>query len=152
MKYFKHNKPGKLSVYGMLLLCLFLPGLSLAESLVVIVNPLSPVQQLSRSEVINIYMGRQKKLGQNDTALPLDLGGINPTKKAFYLQLLNKQLSEINSYWARLMFSGQGSPPRQLDSVSDIKQTIRNNIGAIGYLPYSEVPDDLRIVFILKEN
>lgn len=115
-------------------------------------NPLSPIQQLSRSEVINIYMGRQKKLGGSDTALPLDLGGINPTKKAFYMQLLDKQLPEINSYWARLMFSGLGSPPRQLDSVEDIIQTIRNNIGAIGYLPYTEITDDLRVVYILTDK
>ena len=122
-----------------------------AQDLAVVVNPLNDVKQLSQSEVINLYMGRKKKLGQN-SVLPLDLIGTNPVKLSFYKHLMDKDLSEINSYWARLIFSGQGSPPRQMDSIAEIRQTIRDNLGAIGYVPVNEITEDLKVVFRIKAN
>lgn len=122
-----------------------------AGELVVIVNPQSGVEQLSKSEVINIFMGRQKKLPSGTTALAVDLAGPNAEKKHFYARLVDKELAEINSYWARLIFSGQGSPPRQAETAEEVLDIVENNKGAIGYLERNQADQRVRVVHILPE-
>ena len=128
------------------------PGLGArASELAVIVNPQSGEAQLSKAEVINIFMGRQRKLPSGATALAIDLASQNAEKKHFYARLVGKELAEINSYWARLIFSGQGSPPRQAETAEEVLDIVENNKGAIGYLERGQVNPRVMIVHILPE-
>ncbi len=83
-------------------------------------------------------MGRYRKLPSGMTALPLDY---TAEREAFYQALVGRSLPEINSYWARLVFSGRGSPPRQVDSAGELLDIVVRNRGAIGYLPENKVDD-----------
>jgi ABC-type phosphate transport system substrate-binding protein len=116
-----------------------------ADDLVVITNAASGVQRLTRDDVVNIFMGRYKKLPSGVDALPLDQSG---EKAAFYRALLGKELPEIRSYWARLVFSGQSAPPRQFDSAEEIIDIVVNNKGAIGYVDRKNV--DARVSVVLE--
>lgn len=78
-----------------------------AAELVIIANPASGVEKLTRDEAVNIFMGRYRRLPSGMAALPMDENG---EKAVFYRALLGKELPEVQSYWARLVFSGQGSP------------------------------------------
>ncbi len=122
-----------------------------ADELVVIVNPQSGVAQLSKAEIINIFMGRQKRLPSGATALAIDLSSQNAEKQQFYTRLVNKELAEINSYWARLIFSGQGSPPRQTETTEEMPDIIENNKGAIGYIEKLKANPRVRIVYTLPD-
>lgn len=122
-----------------------------ADDLAVIVNPQSGVEQLTKAEVVNLFLGRQKKLPSGATALTVDLAGPNAEKQQFYTRLVDKQLAEINSYWARLYFSGQGSPPRQAEAVEEVLDIIENNKGAIGYVERAKVDPRVKIVYILAD-
>lgn len=114
--------------------------------LVIIVNPESGVDALTRDEVINIFMGRYRKLPSGVTALPVDEGS---EKAAFYHSLVDKELAEIQSYWARLVFSGQGSPPRPAENAEDVMDIVANNKGAVGYIDRSRADPRVRIVLDL---
>lgn len=126
-----------------------------AEKLFVVVNPEADLQQLNRGEVINLFMGRSRKLDQNSLALPLDIANNNDTKAAFYQMLVNRDLPEINSYWTRVMFAGDASPPRQVSNFDQVRQLIRDNRGTIAYFPESELEkfdkEDFKVVFVLSE-
>src|SRR6267142_1717843 len=82
-----------------------------AGNLVVIVNPASGIEQLTRSQTIDIFLGRNRKLPSGALAIPIDLGNGTPERKQFYLLLVGKDLPQMSSYWARLVFSGQAAPP-----------------------------------------
>ena len=122
-----------------------------ADDLAVIVNSQSGVEQLTKAEVINLFLGRQKKLPSGATALTVDLAGPNAEKQQFYARLVNKELAEINSYWARLFFSGQGSPPRQVEAPEEVLDIVENNKSAIGYIERNKVDSRVKIVYILKD-
>lgn len=126
---------------------------STAEKLVIIVNPSLPVDQLSKHDVVNIFMGRQKKLGDNQLALPIDLAGTEDSsvRAEFYRQLLNRDLAEINSYWARLIFSGKNSPPTKMETSAEILDVVAQNPAAIAYLPVSQVNGNVKVVFTLAD-
>lgn len=154
MKTLVSHRPrrGSGSLLQALLLAL---GLALAPptpgaELVVIVHPESGVTSLTRAEVIHLFMGRQKRLPSGAAALTVDLGGALQDKAFFYAALVNKDLAEVNSYWARLVFSGQGSPPRQAESVQDMLEIVRSNKGAIGYIEADAVVPEVRVVFRLN--
>ncbi|WP_317931223.1 hypothetical protein [Halioxenophilus sp. WMMB6] len=126
-----------------------------AEKLYVVVNAAVEVESLSHSEVLNIFMGRSQKLDRQQIALPLDISSDHPEKAEFYQALIHRDLAEVNSYWTRVMFSGDASPPRQMDTYEQIRQVIRNNLGAIAYLPESELKQlpeaSYRVVHVLGE-
>ena len=105
--------------------------------------------ELTKAEVIHLFMGRQKRLPSGAAALTVDLGGTLPDKALFYATLVNKDLAEINSYWARLIFSGQGSPPLQAESTENVLEIVQNNRGAIGYVDADKVGPGVRVVFRL---
>lgn len=133
--------------YLISIICIWLSltGAASAE-IVVIVNPDSGITRMSRDDVVNIYMGRYQGLPSGNTAFPVDL---QPLKADFYRFLVGRTMSEINSYWARLVFSGRASPPRQLPDTSTVLEVVANNKGAIGYLPSAEV-DKRRVKVVLE--
>src|ERR1700759_206434 len=75
--------------------------------LFVVVPATSPVHAMSQKEVVDLYMGRSRAFPGGDIALPFDLPRDNPGHAAFYLALTGMGQAQINSYWSRLMFSGQ---------------------------------------------
>ena len=103
-------------------LAIAMPVLAHAESIVVVVNPGSGVDTLSRNEVINIFLGSFRQLPSGIAALPIDLPPGHPARAEFYRLLVGKNPAEINTYWARLIFSGKTRPPIQaqrFDVVAD---------------------------------
>lgn len=138
-----------LRLLACLLLCCVLPVAEAAAELVVIANPKSGVEKLSHDDVVNIFLGRFRQLPSGVSALPADLPPAQPEKAVFYRLLVNKELAEINSYWARLVFSGRTSPPRQVGSSDDLLKWVAGNPGGIGYLERSQVDARVRVVFEL---
>jgi len=118
-----------------------------AGDLVVIVNAGSGVDKLTREDAINIFMGRYKRLPSGIAALPVDENG---EKGAFYKLLVGKDLPEIQSYWARLVFSGQGSPPRIMENSDEVIDVVVNNKGAIGYIDRKKLSGRVKMVLDLS--
>ena len=132
-------------------LAIAMPVLAHAESIVVVVNPGSGVDTLSRNEVINIFLGSFRQLPSGIAALPIDLPPGHPARAEFYRLLVGKNPAEINTYWARLIFSGKTRPPIQAQQVEDAMSMVQGSVGAITYLERSKVSGRLKIVFELAQ-
>ncbi len=134
------------------MLCLAVPAFA-AESagIVVIVNPQSGVEKLSKDEVIDIFLGRYRKLPDGRVALPIDVAESSTARARFYQMLVKKSTSEMSSYWARLVFSGQTSPPFQVPDARTALELVQSSPNAIAYVDRSAVSADVKVVFELKE-
>ena len=118
--------------------------------LVVIVNPQSGVDLLTRSEVINIFLGNHREFPNGLRARPFDLPTGSPDKESFYRRLVNKDLNQMAAYWSRLVFAGNTSPPVQAGDTQEVIQAVAANRNAIGYVERRHVdPGRVRIVFTL---
>lgn len=126
----------------------FIAPIARAE-LVVIVNTESGVNSLDSSDLVNIFMGRYQKFPSGVTAFPVDLQGARDT---FYKTLVDKTLPEVNSYWARLVFSGRASPPRQVLDAAEVVEIVRSNRGAIGYVDRELVGNYVTVVYSLASH
>jgi len=132
------------------IICLFLlPALvTLARAeLVVVAHPDSGIKEMTRDELINIYLGRFRRLTNGLVAEPIDAPIDSPLRAQFYQQLVGKNLSDINAYWARLIFSGKTRPPQSSQSVDEAVKHVANKPAALTYLPREQVDRRVRIVF-----
>lgn len=142
-------RAGRLILLTMVLPLLWVPRSAVAQDVVVIVNAASHIRSLTRDQVIDIFMGRFRQLPSGATALPIDLA--NPAERqAFYERLVHKNLAEIGSYWARLVFSGEASPPFRAPDTQTALQLVATNPDAIAYCDRSAVTRQVKVVFDLK--
>lgn len=133
-----------------MLILLSLQGAVSAAPIAVIVNAKSTLGELTRKQVLEIYTGRLLSLPNDHIPLPLDLQGHSPLKEDFYRGLMGKNLAQINSYWARLLFSGQATPPRALPNSAAVLNAVRANPDAIGYVSLTEAGASVKVLFTLN--
>lgn len=119
-------------------------------SIVVVVNPQSGVDKLTRDEIIDIFLGRYRKLPSGKMALPIDVAEASPERARFYQLLVKKSPSEMSSYWARLVFSGQTSPPFQVPDARSALELVQSSPNAIAYVDRSAVTAHVKVVFEFK--
>jgi ABC-type phosphate transport system substrate-binding protein len=115
-------------------------------TIVVIVNPSSGIDRLTRDEVIDIFLGRYRKLPSGRAALPIDVSEPSSERAQFYQLLVKKTPTEISSYWARLVFSGQTSPPFQVPDVKTAIELVQSNPNAIAYVDRASVTSGVKVV------
>ncbi len=128
------------------LMCL---GAAASADPVVVVNARSGISQLSQDEVINIFLGRYRRLPNGITAVTVDQPESSSLRREFYRRLVNKDLHEINAYWSRLIFSGKTSPPTQAADATEVITLLTGNPGGIAYLERNQVDSRFRIVLEL---
>lgn len=119
--------------------------------MVVIVSADSGVRPLSRQEVVNIFMGRQRRLPNGELAVPLDIDGVSPERRYFYGHLLGKTLAEVNAYWARLVFTGKTTAPEEVASQSEVLVRVADDPDAIGYVERQNMNDRVKAVYEIKD-
>lgn len=115
--------------------------------LVVVANPKSGIERMSREEVVFVFMGRWRHFPSGIAAQPVDQPFDSPERTDFYRQLVNKSPSEIKAYWSRLVFSGGARPPVSPDNHEEQIRILTSTPGAVGYLERSTVDSRVKIVF-----
>lgn len=115
--------------------------------ILVITNPQGEVTALTREQVVDIYMGRTSTFPNGRPAIAFDLKGDQPTRSAFYQQLVGKSVAQINAYWARLLFTGAATPPMALKDTATMLHMVQENRDAIGFLDSAESSGKLNVVF-----
>ncbi len=132
-------------ILGCFLFCL--ASQAIAE-IAVITNVQNNQVPLTRLQVQDIFMGRMRAFPNGQFATTYDQTTL---RDDFYQQLTQRPIAQINAYWARLMFSGQTSPPIKLTDDQSVIKAIQENIGAIGYINKKNASHQaIRILFILK--
>lgn len=115
-----------------------------------IVNPASRIENLTRPQAIDIFLGRHLKLPSGTAAMPIDLRSNRPERKQFYFLLVKKDSVQMNSYWARLIFSGQATPPFQAADAQTALELVATNPNAIAYVERAMVDKRVKVVLELK--
>jgi len=123
---------------------------AVAGNLVVIVNPSSGITQLTREQAIRIFLGQYRKLPSGAVAMPIDLRRDGPERQQFYALLVNRDPAQMSSYWARLVFSGEASPPFPARDARTALDLVATNPSAIAYVDSAAVDNRVRVVLELK--
>jgi hypothetical protein len=73
---------------------------------------------LSKDQVANLYLGRDTDLK------PLDLRESSAVRVAFYKKATGRGPAEVKAVWSRLMFTGQGQPPKEMVDAAAVKMAV----------------------------
>ncbi len=136
---------------GLAVLASVMMPVSARADMVVVMSASSGVERLSRDQVVNIFMGRYRKLPDDTVAAPLDVGQDTPERQYFYRHLLNKTLAEINAYWARLLFSGKTAAPEEVASQRKVLERVAHDPHAIGYVDRQHLNERVKVVYEIGE-
>ena len=118
-----------------------------SADLVVVANPKSGIERMTKEEVIFVFLGRWRQLPSGLPAKPVDSPVDSSEHDAFYRQLVNKDSADIKAYWSRLMFSGSTRPPISTQSREEQIKVLASTPGAIGYMERSATDSRIKIVF-----
>ncbi|MEH3086445.1 MAG: hypothetical protein PGN26_07890 [Xylophilus ampelinus] len=130
------------------ILCALGPAAA-SDGLYVVVSAENPLRTLERSDLVAIYTGRTRAFPNGETARPLDQKRNGAARAEFYRALTGMDLARINSYWARLHFTGQVQPPQTVEDDAAVMRRVRDDPSAIGYLTRAPQDSALRVVLRL---
>ena len=134
---------------GCILLCL--PVLAIADqqgadSLVIIVSPQQTPLSVSTNALRAIFGMRLRNWPNQTPAHVFVLRDDNPVHSVFSKQILNIYPHQLRLAWDRLVFSGTGQAPTEVNSEEAMREQVAKTPGAIGYLPRSMVDDSVRVL------
>jgi len=121
-----------------------------SAAVVVVMSADGDTEQLSKSQVINIFLGRDRELPDGTKAIPVDLPANNPAKAEFYRVMVNKDLDQMAAYWSRFVFAGSTTPPYQATDIPQMIRFLANHPGAVGYLNSSIKDPRIKVVLRLE--
>lgn len=126
------------------------PAMANAE-LIIIVSIKSTVNTLTAEQTARIFLGKDDKFPNDQTAFPVDQPEGTTLRDEFYSKVAHKNPSQISSYWAKLIFTGEGRLPKVAADDNAVINFILNNPNAIGYIDEKSFTKKLskriRIVF-----
>ncbi|MGS2721672.1 phosphate ABC transporter substrate-binding protein [Paraglaciecola aestuariivivens] len=113
--------------------------------LVIVVHP-SNDAEISKKSVQRIFLGKEKKFSNGKEALPVNQTTANALRSSFDTDTLGRSSTQIAAYWSKLVFTGKGIPPKELDNDAAVLDIVANNQNAIGYIDSGSVTDAVKVV------
>jgi ABC-type phosphate transport system substrate-binding protein len=122
-----------------------------AAEFVVIVNPKNPTASLTAQQVALIYLGRTGSFpGAGGQATPIDLKEGMPLRDEFYSKVTEKNPGQVKAYWSKQLFSGAGTPPRELASTVEVKRAVASDPSAIGYIDRAALDASVKEILTVR--
>lgn len=127
-----------------LLACIAFSVNTMAE-LAVVVN-ISNTDDIPADMIQRIFLGKVKGFPTAGQALPLDLPKNIAIRETFLNAVVKKTETQFSAYWAKIMFTGKGTPPKVVDNELDVLKLVASNPNLIGYMDAAKVTSAVRVV------
>lgn len=134
-----------------ILLLLLWSGSAMAGEAVLVVHRDNPVSSLEIAEVRGIFLGK-KVFWDDGNGIEVLLQKSGETHQSFSQNTLAKTPRQLSMYWKRILFSGEGIPPREVPGDKEMLELIAANVKAIGYIDSSSKDDRVKTISILREE
>jgi ABC-type phosphate transport system substrate-binding protein len=140
MSFFKRFQSCVLS------LVLVLVSSAAFADVVPVVSSKNQVHELSKNQVIDIFLGRANRFPNGEQAVPIDQAEGSEIRDAFYQQFANRSAAQLKAYWSKIVFTGKGEPPREVSPSEKVKRVLAEHPQCIGYIDRDEVDANVKIV------
>lgn len=113
---------------------------------VVIVSSKSPVTSLTAEQATRIFLGKVVTFPNGQAAVPIDQPEGSQARDDFYAQVAHKNSSQLTAYWAKIIFTGDGRPPKLIAGDVAVRKAIANDPNAIGYIDKKSLNRSVKVV------
>ena len=127
-----------------LLVFSLIPKLCFAE-VAIIVHPSNNIS-LSADKVSRIFLGKDKSFPDGKKAIPINQKDAQTVTQEFNKKIIGKSSSQIRTYWSKIVFTGKGSPPKEVTDDAEVLDLISTNPNLIGYIDASKVSDSVKVI------
>jgi ABC-type phosphate transport system substrate-binding protein len=121
---------------------------NVSAALVVIGNT-SGVDSLTTKDAKKLFMGKKTKLSNGSKAKIVELTDGNAQRIAFHGAVTGRSESQLQSAWARLVFTGKAEAPIQVTDDAAVITAVSADPNAIGYVDESQVTDAVKVLLKL---
>lgn len=111
----------------------------------VVVHP-SNAATADQAEISRLFTGRGTTFSNGSKATPLNLADGAPARAEFDSKVLGKSSSQMKAYWSKLVFTGKGTPPKELAADADVKAAVAADPTAIGYIDAASVDASVKVI------
>lgn len=88
----------------------------------------------------------QTFLGKIKAPTPINLTEKNPLRDEFYAKACKKDPAQVQSIWGKLLFTGTGTPPAEVDSSGAMKKAVAADSNAVGYIDKKDADASVKII------
>ncbi len=122
-------------------------GMGSAFAEPVIVGNLNGVDNISASDAKKLFLGKLKTLPNGTKPIVVEYPDGSAIREEFHSKVTQKSGSQLQAYWSQLVFTGKGTPPKEVSSSAAVIAEITSNSSVIGYIDSTEVTDQLKIIY-----
>ena len=127
-----------------LLLTALLSANAFAE-IAVVVNPAN-ANAVSADDLNRLFLGRASSFADGSKATPLNLAEGQAARDEFDSKVLSRSSAQLKAYWSKLVFTGKGTPPKELADDAAVKAAVAGDASAIGYISSANVDGSVKVV------
>ncbi|WDT86128.1 phosphate ABC transporter substrate-binding protein [Alteromonas sp. 009811495] len=120
-------------------------SLSATAEIAVIVHP-SNSSAIDQGVVERLYLGKNSQFPDGSEALPINIDAGSSVDN-FNSSVLGRSTAQVKSYWSKQIFTGKGTPPKEVGNDASVLDLVANNKNAIGYVDAAQVSDGVKVVF-----
>jgi ABC-type phosphate transport system substrate-binding protein len=113
---------------------------------IVIANPSVKASEVSKNDLKDVFTGASTSLGGASVVPVLLKAGT--AHEEFLQAYIGKNDTAYRAGWRSLVFSGQGSMPKSLDSDTAVVDFVTHNPGAIGYIGKATPHEGVKVLAV----
>lgn len=114
--------------------------------IVAVVSSKSQITTLSKTQVMDIFLGKRTRFPDGSSAIPIDQAEGSAARDEFYSRLADMSPAQVKAFWSRIIFTGRGQPPKAVATGVEAKKLLIADPNTIGYIDQSLVDSSLRVV------
>ena len=114
---------------------------------IVIANPGVKATEISKSDLRDVFTGASTALPGGGNVVPILLKA-GTVHEEFLQAYIGKNDTAYRAGWRSLVFSGQASMPKSLDTDAAVVEFVAHNAGAIGYIGRSTPHEGVKVLTV----
>ena len=121
-----------------------------AADLVVIVSARTSLTVLRVDQVADIFLSQTSRFPDGSEAVAVDQKLGSPLRDEFYDKVVHRSRALMKAYWTKLIFTGRGQPPTEVDDNASMRKLVADTPGMIGYIERADLDPSVRVVLLVR--
>lgn len=114
---------------------------------VIIVGKNNSNASISTADVQKIYLAKTSTFPDGKEVVPVSQEESSAIYAAFLSSVIQKTPEQYKSYWAKMIFTGKGQPPKQVSGGdAAVVKLVAENPAIIGYVDAAAVNDSVKVL------
>lgn len=111
----------------------------------IVVNPANGAV-MSEDDINGIFLAKMNSFPGGGSAIPLNQAPDSTSTQTFNQKVVKKTAQQLKAYWSKLVFTGQGTPPKEVADDQAVIKLISENPNTIGYIDSASVNASVKVV------